>query len=182
MDGAAVTQFMSLTGTDAETARLWLAASAGAGGAVDVQAALSIYFEAQGSGGPAAGGGDDDGEEDPAAAALARGRGGGGAAAAAAAVSRGGLPASSGGRGGPSAPPPARRGGGARGGRGGGIATLNSLRDDGDEEEVRVGVGWQRGTGGGRGVWVDLEMLCAEHEGVMGNGGVVLVHKGTYLC
>lgn len=52
MDGAAVTQFMSLTGTDAETARLWLAASAGTGGAVDVQAALSIYFEAQGSGGP----------------------------------------------------------------------------------------------------------------------------------
>ncbi|GAB0497896.1 hypothetical protein MMPV_009233 [Pyropia vietnamensis] len=78
MDGAAVTQFMSLTGTDAETARLWLAASAGAGGAVDVQAALSIYFEAQGSGGPAAGGEDGNGEEDPAvSAATTRGRAGG---------------------------------------------------------------------------------------------------------
>lgn len=150
MDGAAVTQFMSLTGTDAETARLWLAASAGAGGAVDVQAALSIYFEAQGSVGPAAGGEDDE-EEDPAAAALARGRGSGGAAAAAATQPRGGLPVPGRGRGGPSAPPPARRGGGARGGRGAGIATLNSLRDDG-EEEVRAGVGWQKGTGGRRGV------------------------------
>ena len=112
MDGAAVTQFMGLTNTDEETARRWLAASATSGGAVDVQAALSLYFEAQGGEGGDTSGAtstDEDEEEEPAV------YGGGGHGMAPSAASRGGY--------------------------GGGIATLSSMRDDGDEEEVRAAAG-----------------------------------------